>query len=324
VPFARVLCLLLSAAVTAAAAPAAPAQTSAKPLRLLVPVPAGGQADVAARLIAGPLRDSLGHPVVVDNRPGATGRIAVDAFRSAAPDGTTLLFAPIAVPVLVPLVFRDVNYDPQKDFAPVSQVSKFGFAFAVAANHPAHTLPEFVAWAKANPARASVGNPGAGSVPHFLGVMLRQATGIELVHVAYKGVGQLETELMSGQVAAGISAVSDLAALHRAGKLRILATAGAKRLPLLPTVPTFREQGYPSLQAEGWHGVYAPAGTPPPVIDRLSAAIVAAVRTPDLREKFAGLGLEPTGTTPEALASIMADDIKRWRPIVKAAGFTAE
>ena len=322
--FARVLCLLLSAAVTAAAAPAAPAQTSAKPLRLLVPVPAGGQADVAARLIAGPLRDSLGHPVVVDNRPGATGRIAVDAFRSAAPDGTTLLFAPIAVPVLVPLVFRDVNYDPQKDFAPVSQVSKFGFAFAVAANHPAHTLPEFVAWAKANPARASVGNPGAGSVPHFLGVMLRQATGIELVHVAYKGVGQLETELMSGQVAAGISAVSDLAALHRAGKLRILATAGAKRLPLLPTVPTFREQGYPSLQAEGWHGVYAPAGTPPPVIDRLSAAIVAAVRTPDLREKFAGLGLEPTGTTPEALASIMADDIKRWRPIVKAAGFTAE
>ena len=154
--------------------------------------------------------------------------------------------------------------------------------------------------------------------------MLRQAAGIELVHVAYKGVGQLETELMSGQVAAGISAVSDLAALHRAGKLRLLATAGAERLPLLPTVPTFREQGYPSVQADGWHGVYAPTGTPPPVIDRLSAAIVAAVRTPDLREKFAGLGLEPTGTTPEALASIMADDIKRWRPIVKAAGFTAE
>jgi tripartite-type tricarboxylate transporter receptor subunit TctC len=228
------------------------------------------------------------------------------------------------VPVVVPLVFKSVGYDPVKDFAPVSQVSTYGFAFAVAANHPARTLPEFVAWAKANPARAHVGNPGAGSLPHFLGVLIGQASGIAPVHVAYKGAGQLEVELMSGQVAAGISALSDLTALHRAGKLRILATAGADRSPLLPAVPTFREQGYSSVQADGWHGVYAPAGTPQHVIDQLSAAIAAAVRTPELKAKFAALGLEPTGTTPQALAAIMAADTAHWRPIIKAAGFTAE
>jgi tripartite-type tricarboxylate transporter receptor subunit TctC len=323
--FARVLCLLLSAAVAVGAPSLADAQSRAKqPLRIIVPIPTGGQSDVVARLVAEALRERLGQPVVVENRPGASGRIAVDALRSAAADGATLLFAPIAVPVLVPLVFKDVSYDPQKDFAPVSQVATYGFAFAVAADHPAQTLPEFVAWAKANSARATFGTPGAGSVPHFLGVMLRQAAGIELVHVAYKGAAPAEAEVLSGQIAAVASGLWDLVPLHRAGRLRILASAGAERSPLLPTVPTFREQGYPAIEATGWHGVYAPAGTPPPVIDQLSAAIVAAVRTPDLGEKFAALGLEPTGTTPEVLASITVDDIKRWRPIVKAAGFTAE
>ena len=185
-------------------------------------------------------------------------------------------------------------------------------------------MSEFVAWAKANPVRANVGNPGAGSLPHFLGVMLRQAAGVELGQVAYRGVGSLESELMGGQIAAGISAVSDLVPLHRAGKLRILATSGAVRSPLLPEVPTFRQQGYPSVEAVGWHGVYAPAGTPRPVIDRLSSAIVAALQIPALRDRFIALGLEPTGTTPDALAAIMAADTARWRPIIKASGFTAE
>ena len=154
--------------------------------------------------------------------------------------------------------------------------------------------------------------------------MVRRTAGIELVQIAYKGVGRLETELMSGQIAAGISAISDLVPLHRAGKLRILATSGAERSPLLPGVATFRQQGYPALEAAGWHGVYAPTGTPQPVIDQLSTAIVAALRTPELREKFLALGLEPTGTTPQTLAAIMAADTARWAPIIKAAGFTVE
>jgi tripartite-type tricarboxylate transporter receptor subunit TctC len=291
---------------------------------MLVPVPAGGTSDLVARLIADRLREDLGRPVVVENKPGATGRVAIAAFKSAAPDGTTLLFAPIALPVIGPLVFKDPGYDPAKDWAPVGQVARYEFAFAVGADHPARTVPEFVAWAKVNLPRASVGNPGAGSLPHFLGVMIGRAADIELVHVAYKGVAPLEAELMSAQIAAGISALSDLAPLHRAGKLRILATSGAARAPLLPEVPTFGEQGFPGIEAVGWHGVYAPAGTPPPVIDQLSRTIVAALQTPALQQKFVALGLEPTGTTPQMLAAIMAADTARWRPIVKASGFTLE
>jgi tripartite-type tricarboxylate transporter receptor subunit TctC len=323
VSFARVLCLLLAGAAVTAASSGAHAQVK-QPLRILVPLPPGSTSDVVARLIADGLREKPGRPVIVENKPGATGRIAVDAFKTAAPDGATLLFAPIAIPVIGPLVFRNPGYDPAKDFAPVAQVAKYEFALAVAASHPARTAPEFVAWARANPQRASVGNPGAGSLPHFLGVMVAQASGIELVHVAYRGVTVLEAELMSGQIAAGISAISDLIGLHRAGKLRILATAGAERSPLLPEVPTFREQGYPTVEAAGWHGVYAPAGTPKPVVDRLSMAIVKVLRAPELRERLRNLSIEPTGTTPEALAAIMAADTARWAPIIKAAGFAAE
>ena len=324
-PLARILCLLLSGAVAAVAPAGAHAQNRAQqPLRILVPLPAGSTSDVVARLIADGVRNAVGRPVIIENKPGASGRIAADALKHAAPDGKTLMLAPIAVPVIGPLVFKKLGYDPVKDFAPVAQVATYEFALAVAADHPARTVSELVAWAKANPARATLGTPGAGSLPHFLGVMLGQAARIELAHVAYKGVAPLEAELMSGQIAAGISALSDLVALHRAGKLRILATSGAARSPLLPEVPTFRQQGYPAVEAAGWHGVYAPAGTPQPVIDQLSTAIVAALRTPELREKFLALGLEPTGTTPQTLAAIMAADTARWAPIIKAAGFTAE
>ncbi len=185
-------------------------------------------------------------------------------------------------------------------------------------------MHEFVAGARANPARANVGNPGAGGLPHFLAVMIGRTAGIELVQVAYKGVGPLEVELMSGEIAAGVSALSDFAPLHRAGKLRVIATSGATRSSLLPAVSTFREQGYPAIEAVGWHGVYAPAGTPQATLDRLSSAIVAALRTPALRAKLTALGLEPTGTSPQALAVIMAADTARWAPIIKATGFTAE
>jgi tripartite-type tricarboxylate transporter receptor subunit TctC len=316
--------LLSGAAITAAPSGTHAQITAKQPLRILAPVPAGSTSDVAARLIADRLKDSTAQPVVVENRPGASGRVAVDALRSAAPDGTTVLLAGIVVPVIGPLVFKNLNYDPAKDLAPVSQVSRYEFGFAVGANHSARTVPEFVAWASANPARANVGNPGAGSLPHFVGVMIGRAAGVELEHIAYKGIAPLQAELMSGQVAAGIGLLSDWIALHRAGKLRILATSGAGRSPFLPEVPTFREQGYTAVEATGWHGVYAPAGTPQPVVDRLSTAIVKALQAPELREKLLNLGIEPTGTTPETLAAIMAADTARWGPIIKASGFSVE
>jgi len=279
---------------------------------------------VVARLIADHIKDSVGQPIIVENKPGATGRIAAEALRHALADGTTLLMAPIAVTVLAPLVFKRLNYDPTKDFVPIAQIATFQYALVVGTNHPARTVPEFIAWAKANSGRASFGTPGTGSLPHFLGMMIGREIGAEMVHIAYQGVTSLTTELMGGQVPAGVSALSDLVELHRAGKIRILATTGPERSPVLPTLPTFKEQGFPTVEGVGWTGVYAPAGTPKPVVNQLSKAIAGALRAPAVSDKLIRLGLEPTGTTPEALAAIMANDTLRWAPIVKASGFTAE
>jgi tripartite-type tricarboxylate transporter receptor subunit TctC len=233
-----------------------------------------------------------------------------------------LLLTPVAVPVLAPLVFKQLNYDPAKDFAPVSQVATYQFAFAVSPNNPARTVPEFVTWLKANPAQANFGSPAPGSLPHFFGLMVGHATGIDMVHIAYKGGAPLAADLMGGQIPAGIDALSDMMELHRAGKIRIIATSGAKRSPLLPTVATFKEQGFPSIEGSGWIGAYAPSKTPKSVIDQLSAAIVKALQMPKVRERFLALGYEPTGTTPEALAAIMAADTARWEPIIKRSGFS--
>jgi tripartite-type tricarboxylate transporter receptor subunit TctC len=320
----RALCLLLAAAAVATA-PAAHAQGAPRqPLRLIVPLPPGSTSDVVARLVGESMTGGSGPPVVVENRPGASGRLAVEALKASAPDGRTLLMVPVAVPVIIPIVFKDPGFDPARDLVPVAQVATFEYALAVAANHSLHDLAGFVAWARANPKQANFGSSGAGSIPHFLGAMLGRAAGIELTHIPYKGVTSLDAELLAGQIPAGFSTLSDFVPLHRAGRLRILAVASARRSPLLPAVPTFREQGYPSVEAVGWHGVYAPAGTPRAAIDRLSGAIVGALHTLALREKLAALGVEPTGTTPEQLAAIMAADTERWRKIIQTTGFTAE
>lgn len=321
----RFVSLLISASF-AAAVPAA-AQTLAPirgPVRILVGFTPGGPTDLAARSMADRLGDAVGQPVVVENRAGAGGRIAAEALKSAAPDGSTLLLVPIVVPVLAPLVFKQLGYDPAKDFAPVAHVANYQSAFAVSANHPAGTVPEFVAWAKSHGARANFGTPAAGGLQHFFGLMVAKASGIDLVPVTYKGGVPLALDLASGQIPAGISTVSDLLELHRAGRIRIIATSGAKRSPLLPAVPTFREQGFPAIEGDGWIAFYAPAKTPKPVIELWSKVIVKAVRTPEVAERLTHLGLEPTGTTPEELAAIMAADTARWAPIIRASGFTAD
>ena len=316
---------VLVGAVAAIGRPDARAQvTFARPVRILVPVAAGGTTDLTARLVADGIRESVGQPVFVENRPGATGRIAAEALKHAPADGTTFLLAPIVVTVLAPFVFRDLSYDPAKDFAPVAQVARYPFALAVRADHPARTVPEFVTWAKANPSRATFGTPGSGGVPHLLGVMVARASGTDLVHVSYRSLAQVESEVIGGQVTAAISAFAEFLALDRAGRLRIIATSGTMRSPLLPAVPTFVEQGFPSVVAIGWNAVYAPAGTPKPLIDHVSAAIASALRTPSIRDKLMDLGVEPTGTTPDELAAIMAADTAHWAPIVKAAGFAAD
>jgi tripartite-type tricarboxylate transporter receptor subunit TctC len=295
-----------------------------KPVKLVVGFPPGGSADIAARLLAERMKDELKQTVTVENKPGAGGRIAAEMLKNAPADGTTILLTPIVVPVLAPLVFSKLAYDPQVDFAPVAHVANFQFALSVNATHPAKNVAELLAWFKANPGAANYGTPGAGSLPHFFGVMIARGAALDLVHVPYGGGGPLMNAVMGNQVSTGIDTLVDQIELHRSGKVRLLASSGAQRSPLLPDVPTFGEAGLKGVEGTSWFAVYAPAKTPDATVRQLNAAINASLAVPDLRERFAKLGLEPTGGTPADLSAAMKRDTDRWAPVVKASGFKAD
>jgi tripartite-type tricarboxylate transporter receptor subunit TctC len=292
------------------------------PVRFLMPFE-GGSAMAVALYLAERANADYGYHVHVEEKPGASGRIGAMMLKNAPPDGKTIALLPFVVPVLAPLIFK-VRYDAVHDFAPVSQIAAYTLALAVPNGHPANSVAEFAAWAKDHPTQAFYGTGAAGSLAQFLGVMIAQATGVELMHVAYKGAGPMTVDLIAGQIPAGISSISDFIEMHRAHKLRIIAVSGTQRLAQLPDVPTFVEQGYPSIQAAGWVGVFAPAGTPKKVVDRWSTVFATIVHSPQTTAKFAELGLEPTGTTSDELAAALSADIARWAPIVKASGFHAD
>lgn len=309
------------AAILALAFPlAAPAQA---PLRMIVAVGPGGTSDLVARVLADRLGQSLTRTVVVENRPGATGRIAVDALRNAAHPADTVLVAPIAVPVIVPLAYRNPGY-AASDLVPVAQLATFDYALAVGATSAFRTFADFAAWAKVPSNGASFGAAGAGSVPHFVGAHLAREARLAMGFVPYASIAKLEADLVGGHVASAVSATSDFVALHRAGRVRILATSGRARSPLLPDVPTLRELGMPALDTEGWTALFANPRMPASEIAALSAAVRAAWADAGLRAKLREAGLEPTGTTPQRLAEIIAADIAYWQPVVRASGFAAD
>ena len=295
-----------------------------KPVRLLVGFAPGASTDTAARLLADRMKDELKQPVSVDNKPGAAGRIAAEMLKNAPADGSTIMITPIVVPVLAPLVFSKLTYDPVADFAPIAQVATFQFALAVNATHPAKNVQELVAWFKANPALANYGTPGPGSLPHFFGVMLARGAGLDLIHVPYNGGGPLMTALVGNQVSSGFDTLVDQIELHRTGKIRLIATSAAQRSPLLPEVPTFGEAGMKGVEGTAWFAVYAPAKTPDATVKQINAAINKALTSLELRERFGKLGLEPTGGSPADLAAAMKRDTERWAPIVKASGFRGD
>lgn len=315
--------MVLSAACCGLGTSASAQSNPTTPARILLAFE-GGSARAVSLHLAEQVRGPLGRPVLVEERPGAGGRVGAMALKNAAPDGSIVALLPIAVPVLAPMTFKDVQYDAAHDFAPVSQIASYCFAFAVPADHPAKSFADFVEWMKAHPSQAFFGTPAAGSLPHFLGVMISKAVGTDMTHVAYKGFGPMSIDLIGATIPAGISSISDLVELHKAGRVRILATSGVKREPRLPEVPTFVEQGYPTVQAIGWAGIFAPARTPKPVIDAWAFALNAALRSAQTRQLLLEFGLEPTGTTPEELAAIMASDIARWGPVIRQSGFRAE
>ena len=310
-------------AVVAAAVPvAATAQDRIdKPVKILVGFAPGGTADIIARVVAEKMSASIGQPVIVENRPGAIGRIVADAVKAAAPDGTTIMVMPIGPMAVVPHVYKDITYDPIKDFTPIALGATFQFAIAAGPASGAKNWNEFAAWAKANPTKAGYATSGAGSLPHFFGVLLGRGIGVEMVHVPYKGSAAYLNDLIGGQVPAAIDAIADLTELHRAGKVKVLASSGATRSTALPDVPTFNELGVKGVEAMGWFGFFAPAKTPKPIVDALNAAINKALQSPDVAEKLSKLGMDPATGTPEQFATIVVNDYNKWGPIVKASGF---
>jgi tripartite-type tricarboxylate transporter receptor subunit TctC len=311
------------AAVLSVLAAAASAQVE-RPVKILVGFAAGGSADIAARLLAERMQGELKQTVLVDNKPGAGGRIAAEMLKNAPPDGATIMLAPIVVPVLAPLVFSKLSYDPWLDFAPVARVADFQFGLSVNAANPIRSVSELITWSRFNAPLANYGTPAPGSLPHFFGVQIAKATGIDYLHVPFNGGAPAMNALIGNQVGFVIDTVVDGIEMHRAGKTRMIATSGTTRSALLPEVPTFGEAGLTGIEGVSWFAVYAPARTPEPTLRQLNAAINQALAAPDLRERFMRLGLEPTGGTPADLAAVMKRDSERWAPVVKASGFHAD
>lgn len=314
---------ILSSITVAAAATALPAFAQAAPVKILVGFPPGGSADTTARLIAEKMTASMGSPVIVENRPGAGGRIAAQAVKDAAPDGNTLMLVPMAVMVVQPIVFKSIKYDTTKDFTPIGNAATFPLALATGPATPAKNIAELIAWIKANPTLANYGSPATGSLPHFLGEMLGQAAGVKMQHVPYQGGAPLMTALLGGQLPMGFDTPLEFAENHRAGKLRIQAVSGAQRMAQFPDVPTLRESGI-SIEATAWFGVFGPAAMPPARVDQLSAQLQAALKQADVMAKLHNLGLLAVPESSADMAKRMAADKARWEPVIKATGFQAD
>jgi tripartite-type tricarboxylate transporter receptor subunit TctC len=302
-------------------AQSASAQTG--PVRLVVGFPPGGSADTTARLLADKMKDTLGVPVLVENKPGAGGRIAAQMVKDAPPDGNVVMVVPFAVMVVQPMVFKSIKYDTTKDFTAVGNAASFPLALAAGPGTPANNMKELIAWFQANPGKANFGSPAAGSMPHFMGEMLADAAKMKLTHVAYQGGAPLVTNLLGGQIPIGFDTPAEFAEYHKSGKLRILALSGAQRNPNFPDVPTFKEQGI-DIDALAWFGVFGPPGMPKPTVDKLNASLQAALKAPDLVQRLAGLGLTAAPGSADEMAQRLAADKKAWAAPIKNSGFQAD
>ena len=320
----RHLLALPATSLLAGALPLAARAQAERTLRILVGFPPGGSIDIVARLLAEKMKDELKANVLVENKPGAGGRVAADLLKAAPADGSTFMLAPVVVPVLAPLVFSKLNYNPATDFAPVGHVCNFNFALSVPASLPVKTVSEFVAWLKANPQKANFGSPAPGSLPHFFGEMLSREAQASMVHVPFAGGAALMTALMGGQVSAGIDVVLEALEAHRAGKVRMLAVSGEKRSGVLPEIPTFRESGFPNIVASGWFAMYAPARTPEASVTAVNRALNKALGHPEVLDRFGKLALDAGGGSPADLARLEQASTARWAPVVKATGFRAD
>ncbi len=302
------------------------AQAIQKTARVVIGFPPGGAGDATSRSFADKARGIYAPTIVVENKPGAGGRIAAEFVKNSEPDGATIFQTPASMMTLYPHVYRKLPYDPQRDFAPVTTTTTFHFSMTAGPGLPASvkSVQDYVAWVKADPARGNYGSPSAGSALHFLGQMLARATGLSLTHIAYKGGAPLMQDLLAGQVPVAFNVVGENLPHIAAGKLRSLGTAGAARNPFLPDVPTLAEQGFTDLVAEEVVAFFVPARTPADVIAKLQAAVRDAIQSPDVAPVLDKYGLKPRVESTAATEKILRDAYERWGGIVKATGFTPE
>jgi tripartite-type tricarboxylate transporter receptor subunit TctC len=302
----------------------AAAQQDTRPIRILVGFPPGGSTDIVARIFSDKLRELLGRPIVIENRPGNGGQVAAIQVKNAAPDGTTVMLSIDHTQVTIPLTFKEPGYDPLKDFTPIVGVAQYYNAMAASAKTDIRSLKDIGTWMKANPGQHNFGIPAAGSVPQFAGLMVGQALKVEMLPIPYKGGSPLVQDLIGGQIPIGVGSLTELIEHHRAGRLRVLAVSGTQRARAAPEIPTFQELGLKGLDKNPWLAFFGPAGLPPAFVTNFNAAVRTAMDTPEAKERFVTLGVEAAPTQPDGLRVWVEDALKHWGPVIKASGYVLQ
>ena len=316
---AGILCL----ACVALPAPVGAQNYPAKPVKIIVPFPPGGPADVLGRVFADKLNAMWGQPVVVDNRAGAAGNIGSEVTAKSAADGYTILLA-ASSHVTNGGLYSKLPYDPIRDFTPISQVAYYALVLVAHPSVAASTLKELIALAKANPGKLSVASAGNGTPTHLTAELFRRATGIDFVHVPYKGAAPATNDLLAGQAQLMFNNPVSALPQVRAGRLRALATTGVTRSPITAEIPTVAESGYPGFEAGTWYAFLGPAGIPRDIVTKLATDIMAVLQVAEVRARFAAMGVDPIGTSPDQLAAIMHADLEKWTKVIRAANIKVD
>lgn len=318
----RLLPLLALLACVIAATAVAPAQSAApypnRPLRFIIPFTPGGSNDIFGRIIGQRLSEAMGQPVLIDNRPGAGGLLGAGLVAKAPPDGYNLMIHSTSFTTNVAIQSK-LPFDPFRDIAPITRLGMGALMITVSAESPAKTMPELLALARAKPGALNYGSSGSGGINHLATEVLNRMAKIQTVHIPYKGIGPALTDLMGGQLQFLLSGIPNVMPQVKSGRVRALAVSTPTRSPFMPDVPTIAESGVPGYAAVLWWGLFAPGGTPKPIIDRLNAETVKILQTAEMRDRLAAEGAEPAGTTPEAFARIVRDEILFWRSVARDA-----
>ena len=316
--------LLVAGALLAGSLPASAQPYPNRPLRIVVPFPPGGGTDIGTRIVAQKLQEAWGQAVIVENKPGAAGIVGTELTAKSAPDGYTFMMGNIGTHAINVSLYKKLAYDPVRDFAPVSMVADLPLLLLVHPSVPANSVKELIALAKSQPGKLNFSSSGAGGSMHVAAELFKSMTGVDMVHIPYKGGAPAVADLLSGQVALSFSTVLETIQHVKAGKVRALAVTNDHRSIALPDLPTIAEAGLPGYQSISWLALFAPAGTPKDIVNKVSAESVRILKLPDVKERLLAQGAEPIGSTPEQLAAILAADIAKYAKVIRESGYKPE